>query len=155
MRFTLMHGILSMLRFPTGPFSVKKDWAKRGAVDVSPHVFLFIRYWALRLYKVKTRSFMVRMPDRVLHAFTGFAKASLDFGSDHTLLFGGSVTGGKTKTDTVAPEPNSAALPPSMDAELTYKWKPSNQKSLIVQTEYLFRHQAGDLLNFPHWPLIH
>ena len=80
-----------------------------------------------------------------VHAFTGFAKASLDFGSDHTLLFGGSVTGGKTKTDTVAPETRFSGTSTLYDAELTYKWKPSNQKSLVVQTEYLFRHQTGDL----------
>jgi hypothetical protein len=82
-----------------------------------------------------------------IHAFTGFAKASLDFASDHTLLFGGSVTGGKTKTDTVAPETRFTGTSTLYDAELTYKWKPSNLKSLIVQTEYLFRHQNGDLLS--------
>jgi uncharacterized coiled-coil protein SlyX len=82
-----------------------------------------------------------------LHAFTGFAKVSLDFGSDHTLLFGGSVTGGKTKTDTVAPETRFSGTSTLYDAEFTYKWKPSNQRSLVVQTEYLFRHQMGDLLN--------
>lgn len=82
-----------------------------------------------------------------VHAFTGFAKASLDFGSDHTLLFGWSVTGGKTKTDTVAPETQFSGTSTLYDVELTYKWKPSNQKSFIVQTEYLFRHQMGKLLS--------
>jgi hypothetical protein len=82
-----------------------------------------------------------------IHAFTGFAKASLDFGSDHTLLFGGSVTGGKTETDTIAPETRFSGTSILYDGELTYKWKPSNQKSFTVQTEYLFRHQAGDLLS--------
>jgi DNA-binding protein H-NS len=81
-------------------------------------------------------------------AFTGFAKASVDFKSDHTLLFGGSVTGGKTKTDTVAPETQFSGTSILYDAELTYKWKPSNQKSFILQTEYMFRHQTGDYLNF-------
>ena len=84
-----------------------------------------------------------------IHAFTGFAKASLDFGSDHTLLFGGSLTGGKTKTDTVAPGSQFSGTSTLYGAEITYKWKPSNLKSLIVQTEYLFRHQTGDLLSFP------
>ena len=84
-----------------------------------------------------------------IHAFTGFAKASLDFKSDQTLLFGGSVTGGKTKTDTIASGTRFSGTSTLYDAELTYKWKPSNQKSLIVQTEYLFRHQTGDLLSFP------
>ena len=84
-----------------------------------------------------------------IHAFTGFAKASLDFGSDHTLLFGGSVTGGKTKTDTVAPGTQFRGTSTLYGAELTYKWKPSKQKSFVVQTEYLFRHQDGDLLAFP------
>jgi hypothetical protein len=81
------------------------------------------------------------------HAFTGFAKASIDLNSDHTLLFGGSVTGGKTKTDTVAAETEFSGTSTLYDAELTYKWKLSNLKSLIVQTEYLFRHQNGDLLS--------
>jgi hypothetical protein len=84
-----------------------------------------------------------------VHAFTGFAKASLDFGSDHTLLFGGSVTGGKTKTDTVAPGTQFSGTSTLYGAELTYKWKPSKQKSFVVQTEYLFRHQNGDLRSFP------
>jgi len=83
------------------------------------------------------------------HAFTGFAKASVDFKSDHTLLFGGSVTGGKTKTITVAAGTEFSGTSILYDAELTYKWKPSNQKSFIVQTEYMFRHQTGDLLSFP------
>ena len=84
-----------------------------------------------------------------VHAFTGFAKASFDFGSDHTLLFGGSVTGGKTKTDTVTPGTQFSGTSTLYGAELTYKWKPSKQKSLIVQTEYLFRHQTGELRSFP------
>jgi len=58
------------------------------------------------------------------------------------------VTGGKTKTNTVAPGTRFNGTSTLYDAELTYKWKPSNQKSLIVQTEYLFRNQTGDLLNF-------
>lgn len=82
-----------------------------------------------------------------LHSYTGFAKASIDFSSDQTLLFGGSVSGGKTKTETVAQDSSFSGSSILYGAELTYKWKPSKQKSLIVQTEYLFRHQDGKFLN--------
>jgi uncharacterized coiled-coil protein SlyX len=82
------------------------------------------------------------------HAFTGFVKSSFDFGSDHTLLFGASVTTGKTKTDTVAPDTQFTGKSALYDAELTYKWKPSKRTSLLVETEYLLRPQTGDLLFF-------
>jgi hypothetical protein len=79
------------------------------------------------------------------HAYTGFAKASLDFGEDHTILFGFSVTGGKTKTASF--ENNTEFLGDSIlyDGELTYKWKPANKHSFILQTEYLYLNQKGDL----------
>ncbi len=80
-----------------------------------------------------------------VHAFTGFAKASIDLSSDQTLLFGGSVTGGKTRTDTAAPDSALTGSSTLYGAELTYKWKPSKQKSLTVQSEYLFRRQAGEI----------
>ncbi|MGA2531468.1 MAG: prefoldin domain-containing protein [Candidatus Aminicenantales bacterium] len=81
-----------------------------------------------------------------IHAFSAFAKASLDFASDHTLLFGASVTGGRTETGTVIPETQFDGRSTLYDVELTYKWKPSKQKSLTIQTEYLFRHQSGDIV---------
>jgi hypothetical protein len=84
-----------------------------------------------------------------VHAFTGFVKASFDFGEDHTLLLGASVTTGKTKTDTVVPDTQFTGTSALYDAELTYKWKPSKRTSLLVETEYLLRPQTGDLLFFP------
>lgn len=82
-----------------------------------------------------------------LRAFSAFAKASFDFASDHTLLFGASVTKGRTATGTVGPETPFDGRSTLYDAELTYKWKPSKQKSLMIQTEYLFRHQSGNILD--------
>jgi hypothetical protein len=82
-----------------------------------------------------------------IHAFTGFAKGSIDLSSDQTLLFGGSVTGGKTRTDTAARDSLLTGSSTLYGAELTYKWKPSKQKSLIVQSEYLFRRQDGEFLS--------
>jgi hypothetical protein len=79
------------------------------------------------------------------HAYTGFAKASLDFAEDHTVLFGVSVTGGKAQTDSFAADTEFRGDSLLYGAELTYKWKPSKKTSFVFQGEYLYRHQKGDL----------
>jgi hypothetical protein len=79
------------------------------------------------------------------HAYTGFVKSSLDFGGSHSILFGGSVVGGKTKTASFAPDTQLEADTVLYGLEFTYKWKPSRWRSIILQSEYLFRHQTGDL----------
>jgi hypothetical protein len=79
------------------------------------------------------------------HAYTGFAKMSLDFGEHNTILWGISVTGGKTKTESIEHETEFSGDSVLYGAEFTYKWKPSKDRSLILQSEYLLRHQSGDL----------
>jgi hypothetical protein len=79
------------------------------------------------------------------HAFTGFAKSSVDFLQNHTLLFGGSVVTGKTKTDSFKEDTEFSGDSTLYGLELTYKWKPSRSNSLTVQSEYLYRPQKGEL----------
>ena len=79
------------------------------------------------------------------HAYAGFAKMSMDFGEHNTILCGISVTGGKTKTESIEHETEFSGDSVLYGAEFTYKWKPSKDRSLILQSEYLLRHQSGDL----------
>jgi hypothetical protein len=84
-------------------------------------------------------------PDGGPHAYTGFVKSSLDIGSNHSILFGGSVVGGKTRTSSFAPDTELEADTVLYGLEFTYKWKPSRWRSLVLTSEYLYRHQKGDL----------
>ncbi len=79
------------------------------------------------------------------HAYTGFVKTSLDFGSNHSILFGGSVVGGTTRTNSFAPDTELTGSTVLYGLEFTYKWKPSRWRSFILTSEYLYRHQKGDL----------
>jgi hypothetical protein len=79
------------------------------------------------------------------HAFTLFAKASVDVSDNGTILFGGSVTDGKTKNDSLGHDTVYTADSTLYGGEITYKWKPSKDRSLLVQSEYLLRDQDGDL----------
>jgi hypothetical protein len=84
-------------------------------------------------------------PDGGPHAYTGFVKSSLDFGSNHSILFGGSVVGGKTNTTSFAPDTVLQGNSVLYGLEFTYKWKPSRGRSFVLQSEYLYRYQAGNL----------
>jgi hypothetical protein len=84
-------------------------------------------------------------PDGGPHAYTGFVKSSLDLGANHSLLFGGSFVGGKTRTSSFAPDTELVANTVLYGLEFTYKWRPSRQQSFILQSEYLYRRQKGDL----------
>jgi hypothetical protein len=84
-------------------------------------------------------------PDGGPHAYTGFVKSSLDFGSNHSILFGGSVVGGKTNTTSFAPNTELQGNSVLSDLEFTYKWKPSRWRSFILQSEYLYLYQTGNL----------
>lgn len=81
------------------------------------------------------------------HAFTGFVKSSVDVSDNGTFLFGGSVTGGKTNTESIEHETEFRGDSTLYGAEVTYKWKPSKDRSVLVQGEYLLRHQKGDFEN--------
>ncbi len=81
------------------------------------------------------------------HAYTLFAKASFDLTDNSTILFGPSVMAGKTKTDSVTAGAGFRGASTLYGLEFTYKWKPSKTQSIIVQSEYLYRRQNGDLEN--------
>jgi hypothetical protein len=79
------------------------------------------------------------------HAFTAFAKMSFDIDENSTILFGPSVITGKTRTDTIADDSIFQGSSTLFDWEMTYKWKPSKKRSLVVQSEYMYRTQRGEL----------
>jgi hypothetical protein len=84
-------------------------------------------------------------PDGGPHAYIGFVKSSLDLGASHSILFGGSVVGGKTNTGSFAPDTELKGDSVLYGLEFTYKWRPSKSRSFVLQSEYLYRHQKGDL----------
>jgi hypothetical protein len=79
------------------------------------------------------------------HAYTAFAKASLDIGDNSTVLFGPSVVTGKTKTATVTADSDFTGDTTLYGLELTYKWKPTKYQGFKLQSEYLYRTQSGNL----------
>jgi hypothetical protein len=79
------------------------------------------------------------------HAYTAFAKASLDVSDHATILFGPSVITGKTKTSTVQANSDFTGDSTLYGFEFTYKWKPSKFQGFKIQSEYLYRSQYGDL----------
>ncbi len=79
------------------------------------------------------------------HAFTGYLKQSLDVGDYSTLLFGPYVIGGQTRTSTIADGTFFMGNSVLYGFETVYKWKPSKQRSLLVQGEYMLRNQNGTL----------
>lgn len=79
------------------------------------------------------------------HAYGAFAKASFDLGDYSTVLFGPSAITGKTKTASIADDTWFAGSSTLYDFELTYKWKPTRDRSLTLQGEYMLRDQKGDL----------
>jgi hypothetical protein len=79
------------------------------------------------------------------HAYTLFAKASFDPTENSTILFGPSVITGKTETDSIADDTEFRGTSTLYGLEFTYKWKPSKTRSIIVQSEYFYRWQNGDL----------
>jgi hypothetical protein len=79
------------------------------------------------------------------HAMTAFLKSSVDFGGSSTIYAGPYVITGQTRTDTVAADTSFRGNSTVYGFETVYKWKPSRDRSLIVQGEYLKRDQSGSL----------
>lgn len=79
------------------------------------------------------------------HAYAAFAKLSFDVADNSTILFGPSVAIGKTKTGTIADDTEFAGDSTLYGLEFTYKWNPSRDRGVIVQSEYLLRDQDGEL----------
>ncbi len=55
------------------------------------------------------------------------------------------MVGGKTDTGSFAPDTRLQGHSILYGLEFTYKWKPSKSRSFVFTSEYLFRHQKGDL----------
>ena len=79
------------------------------------------------------------------HAFTLFAKTSIEIGESGTILFGPSFAKGKANIPTVADNTTFTGDTDLFGFEMVYKWKPSRDRGFILQSEYLYRRQAGDL----------
>ena len=79
------------------------------------------------------------------HAFTVFAKMSLDIGESGAVLFGPSFIKGKANLPTVADNTTFTGDTDLFGFEMVYKWKPQKGTALTLQSEYLYRKQSGDL----------
>ncbi len=79
------------------------------------------------------------------HAYTFFAKASLDLSDNSTIFFGPYVVTGSTDTNSVAPNSTFIGDSTLYGFEFLYKWKPSKYEGFKVQSEYLYRTQSGNL----------
>jgi hypothetical protein len=79
------------------------------------------------------------------HAFTVFAKTSMEIGDSGTILFGPSFAWGKANIPTVADNTTFTGNTDLFGFEMVYKWKPSRSTGFILQSEYLYRKQTGDL----------
>jgi hypothetical protein len=78
------------------------------------------------------------------HAFTFFVKNSLDI-EDSTLYYGPYVLFGQTKNNNIAPDAEVRGHSTLAGMEAVWKWKPSTTQSVIVQSEYMYLLQNGNL----------
>jgi hypothetical protein len=81
------------------------------------------------------------------HALTAYVKSSFDFGKASSVLFGPYLVAGKTRTETVADGTFFRGDSTIYGFEGVYKWRPSRDRSLTLQGEYLWRDQSGSLEN--------
>jgi hypothetical protein len=79
------------------------------------------------------------------HAFSFFAKSSVETTDDSTLYFGPSVLFGRTRNANVTDGAGFSGNSALYMMEAVWKWKPSKQQGLIFQGEYLYLAQNGDL----------
>jgi len=79
------------------------------------------------------------------HAFSFFVKSSFDTADDSTIYFGPSVLFGKSKSGNIVDGAEFSGDSALYGMEAVWKWKPSKQQGLILQGEYLFLDQDGDL----------
>ncbi len=79
------------------------------------------------------------------HAFTAFAKAFRPLGKNSSIYFGPYVINGQTRTDSVAEGTFFRGNSTLYGFETYYEWRPSEERSLTVQGEYIWRKQQGSL----------
>ena len=79
------------------------------------------------------------------HAFTLFVKSSFEPTDNSTLYFGPSVLFGRTKNSNIVPNTEFTGHSALYGMEAVWKWKQSRNEGVILQSEYLFLAQNGDL----------
>jgi hypothetical protein len=79
------------------------------------------------------------------HVFSFFAKSSFEPTENSTLLFGPSVLFGKTRNSNIVSDAEFDGNSALYGLEAVWKWKPSKQQGLILQSEYLYLTQHGNL----------
>jgi hypothetical protein len=77
------------------------------------------------------------------HAFTFFVKSSVDASDNSTLYFGPSVLFGKTDNTNILPGAEVRGNSALYGMEAVWKWKPTSQEALTIQSEYLLLTQSG------------
>ncbi len=78
------------------------------------------------------------------HAVSAFIKFSFDPTENSTLYFGPSVFYGKTRSQNILPGVEVTGNSTLYGMEFFWKWKPSNQQTVSIQSEYLLlTTQAG------------
>lgn len=81
------------------------------------------------------------------HAFTLFARSSFDVSDDATLLLGPYLLVGKTLSAAIVPEGPVNGTSILSGLEAVWKWKPSKERGVTLQGEYLFLTQDGMVTN--------
>ncbi|MBI1920595.1 MAG: hypothetical protein HYS23_05900 [Geobacter sp.] len=79
------------------------------------------------------------------HAFSFFVKSSFETSDNSTLYFGPSVLFGKTRNGNIVPDTDFDGSSSLYGMEAVWKWKPSKMQGLILQSEYLYLTQHGNL----------
>ncbi|GAC1469567.1 MAG: hypothetical protein PVSMB11_05340 [Desulfuromonadaceae bacterium] len=81
------------------------------------------------------------------HAFSFFVKSSFETTENSTLYFGPSVLFGKTKNRNIVNNAEFDGSSALYGMEAVWKWKPSSQEGLTLQSEYLYLTQHGNMTN--------
>ncbi|MCX8022554.1 MAG: FeoA domain-containing protein [Syntrophorhabdaceae bacterium] len=81
------------------------------------------------------------------HAFTAFLKIAKEFNKDSSLYFGPYMIKGQTRTETASGNSFFRGNSNLYGFEANYEWKPSDNRSFIVQGEYMRRDQIGTVEN--------
>jgi hypothetical protein len=77
------------------------------------------------------------------HAFTFFVKSSIDTSDYSTFYVGPSVLFGKTDNPNILPGTEVRGNSALYGMEAVWKWKPTSQEALTIQSEYLLLTQSG------------
>ena len=79
------------------------------------------------------------------HAFSLFAKSSFEPTDNSTIYFGPSVLFGTTRNTNIAPGTEFDGNSTLYGMEAVWKWKPTRDEGLTLQSEYLYLSQNGNL----------